>query len=342
MRTARAAAALLVSGLAALPAPARAGGDRPGSSGGIEEPSGVTHAGDSLLVVGDGDAGRWFACPVPAGARGLVPLAPPSLVSHRLSSARGATDLEAVDVLADGRVVVLSEDARALYDARGRVARYPADWEEVDGRGLEGLAVEPAAGGASRVAVLWEGGYHRTHGTSGLAASRPRVLVHRLAPGARGAEPAPRDVERVVELRAPEPAGREPRAQRFRAPDLVWHRWTDAPSATPVEGWIVLLSSGWGEPPEPGSAEECATVTADGRPRRWCHRWLQRFTLDGAPWGEPFDLDTILPESVRFANWEGLGWFEPGRALVLVYDEAVADRTVDPQQAFVLDLPPGW
>lgn len=341
MRAARTAAAIAAASFLLVAAPGtNAGGRRPVD--GIEEPSGVTRAGDALLVVGDGDARRWYACPVPPDARGLIPLPAAALTVHGLASARDATDLEAVDVLADGRVVVLSEDARSLYDARGRVVRYPVEWEETDGRGLEGLAVTPAGAGDSRVAVLWEGGYLRTHGEHGVAAARPRVLVHRVAAGAHGGELREADVERRVELRVPEPAGREPHAQRFRAPDLVWHRWTDAASAREVEGWIVLLSSGWGERPDPGSVEECAAVTDDGRPRRWCHRWLQRFTTDGAPAGDPVDLDPLLPERVRWTNWEGLGWFEAGRALVLVYDESVADRAVDPQQAFVLDLPPGW
>ncbi len=339
MRRDRVVVAVLAAGLAGTALAAHAGGGRP--LDGIEEPSGVTRHGDELLLVGDGDAAVWYACPVPTGARGLVPLAPASLAVHRLRASRGATDLEAVDVLADGRVVVLSEDAHALFDAHGRVVRYPDAWAEVDGRGLEGLAVAPEEGGASRVAILWEGGYLRRHGESGVSARRPRVLVHRVPAGAGRATLGRADVEREVDLLVPEPPGREPHAQRFRAPDLVWHRWTGA-SGTTEEGWIVLLSSGWGERPEPGSPEECAVTTADGRPRRWCHRWLQRFTLDGAPAGEPFDLDPVLPEEVRWNNWEGLGWFEPGAALVLVYDETVADRTVDPQRAFVLDLPAGW
>ncbi len=341
MRAARPAAVIAAASwmVAATPA-ANGGGRRPAD--GIEEPSGVTRAGNALLVVGDGDARRWYECPVAPDARGLVPLVPATLAVHGLASARAATDLEAVDVLADGRVVVLSEDARSLFDARGRVVRYPEEWQETDGRGLEGLAVSPAGDGASRVAALWEGGYLRRQGGAGVTAARPRVLVHRVAAGAHGGDLREADVERRVELRVPEPDGREPYAQRFRAPDLVWHRWTDEAAGQEVEGWIVLLSSGWEERPEPGSVEECAAVTDDGRPRRWCHRWLQRFGLDGAPAGDPLDLDPLLPESVRWTNWEGLGWFEPGRALVLVYDESVAERSVDPQQAFVLELPPGW
>lgn len=319
---------------------AQAGGGYPEGIPGIEEPSGVSRAGDVLLIVGDGDAARWYACPVSPGSRGLVPLPPAALVAHAVKARRHATDLEAVDALADGRVVVLSEDSRSLFDAGGVLVRYPENVREVDGRGLEGLAVRVAGGDTSEVAVLWEGGYLREGRT--LSARRPRVLVHRVMAGVRARELGARDFDLDVELRVPEPAGAEPRAQRFRAPDLVWHTWTDHSSGSRVDGWIVLLSSGWGEPPDTGSVEECTSRNESGRPRRWCHRWLQRFTRDGSPSGEPFDLDPVLPEEVRFANWEGLGWFEPGRALVLVYDESVANRVVDPQQAFVLELPPGW
>jgi hypothetical protein len=330
--------------LAALACPACAGARR--APAGIEEPSGVTRLGQELLVVGDDDHGVYYSLRVRGDESGLVPLAPATLGRHPLAAGPAAFDLEGVDVLADGRVVVLSERAPGLFDEAGTVVRYGRDLVELAGRGLEGLAVARNADGSSRVAVLWEGGYLEKQQlppdltrAGELPALRPRILVHRLLPGARDHVIVPEDVERTVELATPEPPGREPRAQRFRAPDLVWHR---IPSEEGDEdGWIVLMSSGWNEPPEPGSIEECAQ-REDGKPLRWCHRWLQRFTLAGVAYGAPFDLDDVLPEPVRSANWEGLGWFAPGEKLVLVYDESVAERRLDPQRAFVMDLPAGW
>lgn len=325
----------------AVASPATAGGGHPHAVPGIDEPSGVTRHGDELLLVGDDDAHGYVSLPIAERtASGLVALAPARLLWHPLHAAGKATDLEGIDVLADGRVVVLSEDARSLFDEDGPVIRYGRDWSETDGRGLEGVAVLPDGTGGSRVAVLWEGGYLRPTPAATPAARRPRVLVHRLAAGARPGDLDAADVERVVELQVYEPLGKEPRAQRFRAPDLVWHRWRDE-TGRETEGWIVLLSSGWAEPPDKGSLEEC-TPDGDEAPRRWCHRWLQRFALDGSRHGDAFDLDAVLPAELHRSNWEGMGWYEPGRSLVLVYDEALAERVIDPQQAFVLDLPEGW
>ena len=104
---------------------------------------------------------------------------------------------------------------------------------------------------------------------------------------------------------------------------------------------IALLSSGWGEEPDPGSEAECPK-REDGRPVRYCYRALQRFTRDGEPYGDMVDLEPHFPPATRFSNWEGLGWFVPGESLVLVYDEKLARRRLDPQEALVVPLPEGW
>jgi hypothetical protein len=331
--------------LGAIAGPGRAGGGHPPIEG-IEEPSGVTRAGDRLLVVGDDEAGVYFSLGVTGEETGLVPLDPTQLVRHPLTGGLAALDLEGIDVLPDGRVVVLSERFPALFAADGILVPYGRRFVELGGRGPEGVAVLRQDDGGARVAILWEGGYPEIAQLppdvdAGVSrhALEPRVLVHRLSDHAEPREMGPADVEREVQLRVPKPPGEEPFAQRFRAPDLVWHR-IDSGSG-PAWGWIVLLSSGWGERPPAGSAEECA-LRENGAPLRWCHRLLQRFTVEGAPVGEPFDLDTVLPERVRTANWEGLGWFVRGEKLVLVYDESIAARRLDPQHAFVMDLPAGW
>lgn len=312
---------------------------------GIEEPSGVTRVGDQLLIVGDDEPGAYYTIPVTGRETAFIALAPARLERHPLASGSSAFDLEGLGVLGDGRVVVLSERFPALFDEQGIVVAYGRSFVSLGGRGPEGVAILSQEDGSSRVAILWEGGYPEKEllppelRQNALPALHPRVLLHRLPRDARDFTLAPTDVEAEVELQVPVPAGQEPYVQRFRAPDLVWHRLSIGDKEE--WGWIVLLSSGWAEPPPPGSEEEC-TKTEKGQPLRWCHRILQRFATDGRPVGEPFDLDDVLPEAIRTANWEGLGWFVPGEKLVLVYDEALAAKRIDPQQAFVVKLPKGW
>ena len=148
---------------------------------------------------------------------------------------------------------------------------------------------------------------------------RPLVVVHDLNSGVRGVELKMRDAKLAVELEVPKPAGEEPEAQRFRAPDLVWTRWRNGSAED--WGFLVLISS-------QDSVE---------RPQ-YLHHWLQRFDLKGKPVGEPLDLAQFLPRDVQHANWEGFSWFEPGKSLVLVHE---GDRR-QPANAFILDLPEDW
>jgi len=301
---------------------------------GVEEPSGVQRSGDRLLVVGDGEPGTYYSLPAPVDPGATVALDPASLSRHVLSGNPHATDLEAVGVLADGRVVLLSEDLHSLLDDRGVVATYE-DLDEMGGRGCEGLAIRDLGNGTSRVAVLWEGGYPE----SGPGAWTPRIFVHDVPAGASGLTVSPGNALAEVRLHLPLPAGAEPRAQRFRCPDLVWHRLRDDDADS--WGFIVLMSSGWAVEPISGSLEECPK-RANGRPLRWCYKWIQRFDLTGEPVGDPVDLAPFLPEAVRDSNWEGMGWYDPGHALVLVYDERVDFRVLDPQLAAVVPVPEGW
>jgi hypothetical protein len=285
--------------------------------------------------------------PVTGSETTFVSLTPAKLTRRHLSSNLAASDLESIEVLGDGRVVALSERFPGLFDEKGLVVQYPQRLMSFGGRGAEGLSVQPLDGGDSRVAVLWEGGYPEPdlmppelraeerfrHGL------HPRVFVHRLPRGAENYALTKDDVEAQVELEPLLPPGQEPFAQRCRGTDLVW-RELDV-HGKKQWGWIVLLTSGWAEKPRPGSIEECR-MTEGGEPLRWCRRFLERFTMDGQAFGEPFDLDEALPSSVRTANWEGLDWFVPGKKLVLVYDEPLAEKRLDPQQAFVIDLPAGW
>jgi hypothetical protein len=235
-------------------------------------------------------------------------------------------DFEGVDRLADGKLVFLSERLRSLFGEDGLIAQYDSLLGEFANRGLEGVAVRPLPGGVSRIAVLWEGGYPdyasvpwSLRSSAGRQAMRPLVVVHDLNSGVRGVELKMRDAKLAVELEVPKPAGEEPEAQRFRAPDLVWTRWRNGSAED--WGFLVLISS-------QDSVE---------RPQ-YLYHWLQRFDLKGKPVGEPLDLAQFLPTEIQHANWEGFSWFDPGKSLVLVHE---GDRRLD-AHAFILSLPGDW
>ena len=186
--------------------------------------------------------------------------------------------------------------------------------------------MRPLPGGVSRIAVVWEGGYldydsvpWSLRGTAGRQAMRPLVVVHDLNPGVRGVELKMKDAKLAIELEVPKPAGEEPLAQRFRAPDLVWTRSQNGST----DAWIFLV----------------LIVSQDSVERpQYLYHWLQRFDLSGKPVGEPLDLAQFLPAEISHANWEGLSWFEPGKSLVLVHE----GNHRQPAHAFILHLPDDW
>lgn len=292
----------------------------------VEEASGVTRHGSELLVVDDSAAGAYFRIPLCGDLGPLIPLNRPGVERVDLPNGRLAIDLEGIDWLADGRLVVLSERLRCLVDENGVVAEYPPFMTEFARRGLEGVAVRPLPDGSSRVAVLWEGGYPDDASVPvplrerlGHQAMRPVILVHDLKPGVSNVMIRMHDALALVELEVPKPAGEEPEAQRFRAPDLVWNYQVDRLAHEP--GFLILISS---------------QNSAD-RPQ-YLHHWLQRFDLRGKPVGEPLDLSKFLPPAIQGANWEGLSWFEKGKKLVLVYE----GEPNLPPNAFILTLPIDW
>ena len=290
----------------------------------VREASGVFRESDRLLVVDDSVWGAYSSVAIDGQKGPLISLQGARRIS--LPACPMVPDFEGVDRLADGRLVFLSERLRSLVGKDGLIAEYDSLLGEFANRGLEGVAVRPLAGGVSRIAVLWEGGYPdyasvpwSLRGTAGRQAMRPLVVVHDLNSGVRGVELKMRDAKMAVELEVPKPDGQEPEAQRFRAPDLVWTRWRNGP----VEDWgfLVLITSQNSVP----------------RPQYLFH-WLQRFDLKGKPIGEPLDLAQSVPKDIQHANWEGLSWFDPGKSLVLVYE---GDRRPD-TYAFILNLPEDW
>jgi hypothetical protein len=271
-----------------------------------------------MLVADDADIGAYYRVTIPKNGR-LIDLNKANPVRVRLKSGNLAIDLESVDLLADGRVALLSERLRALVGDEGILAEYDRELAELGGRGLEGLAVRPLAGGGSRIAVLWEGGYTDQAERGGQwiqpGPFLPLVFIHDLPKLASAGRVRLADGQRV-ELKVPVLPGREPEAQRFRAPDLVWCKLAGG-----EWGFLVLLSS-----------------QNQVNPPVFRHKWLARFDLQGNSVGEPLDLGKLVPAAHRDANWEGLAWFDAGRSVVLAHE---GDRQLA-SHAFVLDLPKDW
>jgi hypothetical protein len=342
----------------------------------VTEASGIARLGDTLLLVGDDADGKYFEFVMDDPTARIFPIEPSKLKEVAMPHAELAMDLESIDILADGRLAILSEQLHCLIaqktpgsDDYTVVAEYDKMFTEFANRGLEGLAVKDIGDGGSRVAVLWEGGYPQMKNMNpqlrervGRFPLKPVVIIHELKKGeAKGWVSHPQS---YLTLEVPEPEGEVPIAQRFRGSDILWHSWHDREAGGKlVEGFIVLLSSE-NSPP-------------DGSAREYKLKLLQRYGLDGRPVGEPLDLTeicrdalnsysedcagnpeegarpglntdlsdhmkkirTILEESDwQQINWEGLGWFEKGKSLVSIYDT----YPLDPPFAMVLDIPEEW
>lgn len=298
----------------------------------LEEASGLVRVGDFLAVISDKSPGRYFLVPLPSLTAGVAPIEPARVRVIEWPSAAIALDLEGIAMLGDGRLVLLSERLRSLVDESGIVVEYDTPLSELGNRGLEGVAVRRLAEEASRIAVLWEGGYPEFQSlpsplqtTIERRAFRPQIWCHTLAAGARPVRVRVADAEahslERIELKPPLPEGAEPVAQRFRATDLVWHRL--GPSGSDEWGFIVLLNSG------------NAPIT--GEPF-YEHQWLQKFSRAGDPVGPSLDLNRLVPDSLRHANWEGLAWLKEGSRLALVHDVPPAGTP----SLLVVTLPEGW
>lgn len=288
----------------------------------IREASGVVRDGASLLVVDDADVGAYYRVPVPRDHGALLRLNGPATQRVPLKTPGLGIDAESIGFLADGRLALLSERLRSLVSDDGVIAEYDSELAEVAKRGLEGVSIRPLADGASRVAVVWEGGYGDFAGVPARLQRPvnrgpwlPLIVIHDIARNARVGRVKLRDAVATIELDVPVPQGKEPDAQRFRAPDLCWTRlgadW----------GFIVLLSS-------QNSVEKPV----------YQYHWLQRFNMEGKRVGEPIDLGALVPEHLGGANWEGLNWWEPGKSVVLVHE---SNGRLQPH-AFFLDLPKDW
>ncbi len=286
----------------------------------LHEASGIARSGDYLLIVDDSQHGAYFRFRLQGETGPRILLDSSRLERVPLPQASMATDLESINTLADGRVVVLSERLRAMFDAGGPVADYGPTLSEFGKRGIEGLAIRDLGEGRSRAAVLWEGGYpefydvpEQLRAKVGRRALKPTVQVHDLNPGDRNIQVRG---SRLVTLDVPRPRGRGPKAQRFRAPDFVWHRLPDK-----TWGFIVLLSS----------------QNSVDRPKYEYH-WLECFTRRGERLGRRLDLDSVVGDDLKGVNWEGLDWFEDEKSLILIHES----RPTGTPTAFVWELPDDW
>lgn len=317
---------LLALGLAGLFLAWAIYGPNLGGTDALEEASGIARLGSDLLIVDDGVAGSYFRHPVDGFDGGLLEIGPGRLDRITIANAGLAIDLESIDVLADGRIVVLSERLRSLVSKDGLVAEYDDPFGEFGNVGLEGLAVRAMGGGDSRIAVLWEGGYPNDRDLMSQIRSavdgvplRPVIVVHDLEARTLGLEVRSKNVSDIVKLDLPKIKGKKYKGHRFKAPDLVWHEPKGKGSGK--WGFIVLLSS-----------------ESDAERDQLRHRWLQRYDAKGRMVGDPLDLDSFVPKELKGANWEGLGWFEENESLVLIYDS----KPRNPPSALVVELPKNW
>lgn len=303
----------------------------------IKGASGIVRQHNHLMIVSDVDSGGYYKYALSSHLlnsdhlidRPIILKSGSDGVLERVELPHGLRrlDLESIDLLADGQVVVLSERLRSLLAKRGFIVEYDNSAHQYTNRGTEGLAVRGLENYASQVAVLWEGGYPDYRDLSLLLRNRPEKLsanpviwthlIEKDETGLRFDRGSRTKTE--IELKVPELPGREPEAQRFRAPDLVWHKLNKD-----EWGFIVLLSS--------GNAPRNRNVS-------FHYHWLLRFNMQGHPIGDPLDIEkqTSKPHLKR-ANWEGLGWFEQGRSLILVHDMPYKG----PPNAIVIKLPPEW
>jgi hypothetical protein len=120
----------------------------------VRDASGITRIGDYLLIVGDKDSGRFYRFRIPNNSGRAIIIDPEQAMPVDLPNGSLAIDLESIDVLADDRVVVLSERLRALIGMEGVIAEYGTPLTEFGNRGLEGVAVRRLSNGISKVAVL--------------------------------------------------------------------------------------------------------------------------------------------------------------------------------------------
>ena len=236
------------------------------------EISGVAAVPGGYAVVGDEDPkhGRIW----PAGLKFKLP-----------GKLKGPESID-VAFAPDGSELwlVLGEKKRKLVDLQGGKYTFGKEFDEVAGRGLEGVTAR-WQNGSWQVAVCWEGGFFDSKTKLEGKFTKPRVALLNWTPGKKRTK----DPEKVFELDVIQPS----RGQRFRAADLTW----DAGDL------LVLLAS------------------TDKKRDKKSHTWLQRFDLDGRRLGDPIKLEELWGSYRADKNWEALDHTLDGKGMVMGYDE---------------------
>ena len=102
------------------------------------EISGVVRHKNELLLVLDNRPGTFLSVAISNQPGGVIDLSKLVAYSSAWPHAPMVCDLESIEVLADGRIVGLSEQTRALIGPDGVVAYYDHQLSELGNRGLEG------------------------------------------------------------------------------------------------------------------------------------------------------------------------------------------------------------
>lgn len=332
----------------------------------ITEASGITRLENKFLIVSDDAPGRYYEYNIPDYDYNIIPIDPMKVREVLLPGAGLAGDLEAIGILADGRVVVLSELMHSLIGKPGidsnqysMIAYYNKSYTEFGNRGLEGLAIKSDDNNNSKLAVLWEGGYpvntivpDELYEYSSHNALKPRVIIHKIENNDIAGYVYKDSHKFTLDVPIPDNIKS---GQRYRGSALVWYQIANAGQLQ--ECLIVLLQS-------ENSPDANSSIRTSYK-----HKILQRFNLDGNPLGEPINindyakaafekLDDFFYSSIgaemsahikeikaslekgnwENVNWEGMSWFIKNESLVLIYDK----NPKDPPFALILEIPDSW
>lgn len=272
---------------------------------------GVVRHGNQLFTVAADNNGRYSSFSIET-----EPDDNPTITLHLKKQShvlfkhkRTATRLSAIDILTDGRVVALSKNNGTLVGINNVIALYPDFSSSLNAIGLEGLAIRPAEGSASMVAILWEGGYADADSDElsnhyGRQHLPPKILLHVINKGERLLSP----LLRVITLDTATIVDNKGESHDFRATDLVWHQHDSNNDGIKEWGFIVLL---------------CSVSLNQELPEQEQFKFsrLQRFTIEGVPVGHYIDLTEQQNATTLAAHWKGLGWYKEPRKLILTGDK---------------------
>jgi hypothetical protein len=291
----------------------------------VIEASGIIRRENQLLIVSDSQYNGYFSYELPQPLLEKGPLVIDSsrkdalkwIPLPKLSLAR---DFESIEVLADGRLVLLSEALSSIVDEDGYVLTCQAQMTMIGNRGLEGLAARPIGLGHSLLAMCWEGGHLKKSDMPKQMELKnyvldPVIWIYDLPADASSLYVKEKHLQESVTLAVPQLE----EDLFFRASDLVWNKDSQGDW-----GFIVLLT---GHRPKADKVKFAGVSL------------LQRYNLEGVAIGDPIKLNEVLETKYQTLRWEGLAWYEDGKSLVLINDD---DPEIGPPVAYILPLLNGW